>query len=360
MGVPVPEACPPPCLWIATQRDRLPDVPRSSHARARPRHPCQASTGSAGPQIAIRLAPSPLAPPLRSCGGKAPSFAFSATTKWPIPCMEPTTPPSFTPSLRETLGVHLGGRVPACHTTHNAKVPTSGPARRRIRRPAPPPISAVPATTATRVKEPQGTHHPSAPGFGSQFAWRGNRFMHNPQCGSPMLEVSCDSCHDPHVGAQSASLASRHRRQALHRTATRTNCGSRVPCTIREPASGPRIWVSSPNPLPRLSSHPRPAKSKAASGRRSAGEQAAGSLCEACHRAGRPGPVAETPHVGKAPIRKSAGCEIRQSVISCPTCHDIHQNKQDSKAVASRADRFRPLPRVPSRAWRRSWIRLTI
>jgi len=57
-------------------------------------------------------------------------------------------------------------------------------------------------------------------------------------------------------------------------------------------------------------------------------------LCEACHRTGGPGKVMETAHIGKI-----AGGDIKNLPVSrdmrilCTTCHDIHQNEQDSKLL---------------------------
>jgi predicted CXXCH cytochrome family protein len=62
------------------------------------------------------------------------------------------------------------------------------------------------------------------------------------------------------------------------------------------------------------------------------GERAPENLCEACHRPGGPGTPVKTPHVGK--LAEGPG-----KPILCTTCHDIHQNGQDSKLLrASRRD----------------------
>jgi predicted CXXCH cytochrome family protein len=63
-------------------------------------------------------------------------------------------------------------------------------------------------------------------------------------------------------------------------------------------------------------------------------KQAPAQLCEACHRTGGPGKVMDTAHIGRIVgniIRNlPLSSEIR---IMCTTCHDIHQNEQDSKLL---------------------------
>ncbi len=237
-------------------------------------------------------------------------------------------PAGFAPSLRETLGVHPStGSCRVCHTTHNAHGPHLW-----ARVPADSP--AGPASNLCRachnddwVKEPQGTHHPLLPASdpNSPGAETGSASP-----AGPRSEVSCDSCHDSHAGAQSASLL-RPLGDKLCTNCHQDKLG--IKDSVHDPEVGQ--WRKDLGFVPKSlcrDCHPIHGSQKQAGIWPSlGGEQAPDSLCEACHRAGRPGPAVETGHVGK-PNPQSA---IRdpQSIISCPTCHDIHQNRQDAKLL---------------------------
>ncbi len=259
----------------------------------------------------------------------------------------PHDPAEFPASLRETLGVHpSAGACRACHTTHNAKGPHLW-ARTPTDSPAGPTSNLCRAChNGSWVKAPQGTHHPLLPASEPDFP-AGERGTANPA--SPQPEVSCDSCHDPHGRAQSTSLL-RPLGENLCTNCHQDKLG--IKGSMHDPGDGKWVkdLVGVPNAEfrvggPRfvskslcLDCHPIHGPQKQSGIWPSlGGEQAPDSLCEACHRAGKPGPAVQTAHVGK-PNPQSA---IRnpQSTVSCPTCHDIHQSKQDPKLLrASRPD----------------------
>jgi len=255
----------------------------------------------------------------------------------------PHDPAKFTPSLRETLGVHpSAGACRLCHTTHNAhgphlwaRVPADSPAG---------PTSNLCGTchNGAWVKEPQGTHHPLVAGS-----------EHNPPAGEtgsadpagPQPEVSCDSCHDPHVGTQSASLL-RPLGDNLCTNCHQDKLG--IKGSVHDPGAGK--WAKDLGFVPKSlcrDCHPVHGSQKQAGIWPSlGGELAPDSLCEACHRAGRPAPAAETAHVGKLNPQSAimsppapTGGRNPQSIVSCPTCHDIHQNQPGTKLLrVSRTD----------------------
>ncbi len=242
----------------------------------------------------------------------------------------PHDPAKFAASLRETLGVHpSAGACRACHTTHNAKGPHLW-ARTPADSPAGPTSNLCRAChNGNLVKDPQGTHHPLLPALepNSPAGETGS-------AGQP--EVSCDSCHDPHVGAQPASLL-RPLGDKLCADCHQDKLG--IKSSVHDPEAGK--WAKDLGFVPQslcLDCHPIHGPRKQAGIWPSlGGEQAPDSLCEACHRPEKPGPVAQTAHVGK-PNPQSA---IRdpKSIISCPTCHDIHQSKQGPKLLrAPRTD----------------------
>jgi predicted CXXCH cytochrome family protein len=254
----------------------------------------------------------------------------------------PHDPAEFTPSLRETLGVHpSAGSCRVCHTTHNAKGPHLW-ARTAADSPAGPTSNLCRAChNGNWIKEPQGTHHPLVP------ASEPSSLAGEVSSASPVdshSEVSCDSCHDPHLGAQTAPTRSGVAGSLLRPLGDKlcTNCHQDklgIKGSMHDPGAG--RWAKGLSFSPKslcLDCHPIHGPQKQAGIWPSlGGDQAPDSLCEACHREGEPGPVAETAHVGK-PNPQSA---IRnpQSIISCPTCHDIHQSKQDTKLLrASRTD----------------------
>jgi predicted CXXCH cytochrome family protein len=246
----------------------------------------------------------------------------------------PHDPAGFSPSLRETLGVHpSAGSCRGCHTTHGAKGPHLW-ARTPADSPAGPTSNLCRAChNGNWVKEPQGTHHPLRLASESN-SLAGETDFAGP-AGSPP-EVSCDSCHDPHLGAQSASLL-RPLGDNLCTNCHQDKLG--IKGSVHDPGAGK--WAKDLNFVPKslcLDCHPiHGSQKQAAIWPSLGGEQTPGNLCEACHRTGRPGPAAETPHTGQ-PNPQSA---IRnpKSIVSCPTCHDIHQNKQDRKLLrGSRPD----------------------
>jgi predicted CXXCH cytochrome family protein len=259
----------------------------------------------------------------------------------------PHDPAKFTSSLRETLGVHpSAGSCRVCHTTHNARGPHLW-ARVPADSPAGPTSNLCRAChNGDWVKEPPDTHHPLLPAseLNSGSPTRTNALggpsplgeTDSASAASAASEVSCDSCHDPHAGAQSASLL-RPLGDDLCASCHQDKLG--IKGSTHDP--GASQWAKELGFVPKSlcrDCHPIHGPQKQAGIRPSlGGELAPDSLCEACHRDGQPGPTVETPHVG-TPNPQSA---IRnpQSVISCPTCHDIHEGKQDAKLLrASRTD----------------------
>ena len=277
-------------------------------------------------------------------------------------------PAGFTPSLRETLAVHpSAGSCRVCHTTHNAHGPHLW-ARAPADSPAGPTSNLCRAChNESWIKEPQGTHHPLLPASEPNHPVGGTDSA-NPV--GPRPEVSCDSCHDPHTGAQSAPTRSPDAQQPFEAGAGSllrplgdnlcTSCHQDklgIKGSVHDP--GAAKWakdlvgvpnaefrVGGPRFVPKslcLDCHPIHGVHKQAGIWPSlGGEQAPDSLCEACHRAGRPGPAAEATHVGKPNPQPAimspptpTGGRNPKSVISCPTCHDIHQNRQDTKLLRS-------------------------
>ncbi len=246
----------------------------------------------------------------------------------------PHDPVRFTPALRETLGIQpAAGSCRACHTAHGAKGPHLW-ARLPADSPAGPTSNLCGAChNGNSVKEPEGTHHPLLPASEPNSPAGGTSSV---DLANSPPEVSCDSCHDPHAGAQSASLL-RPFGDGLCTSCHQDKQG--IKGSVHDP--GASKGVKDLGFVPKslcLDCHPIHGPQKQAGIWPSlGGEQMPGDLCEACHRTGRPGPAVETAHVGK-PNPQSA---IRnpQSIISCPTCHDIHQNEQDTKLLrASRTD----------------------
>jgi predicted CXXCH cytochrome family protein len=247
----------------------------------------------------------------------------------------PHEPAGFAPAVRQALALHPStGACRVCHTTHNAQGPHLW-ARTPADSAAGPVSNLCGACHGEGpVKEPQETHHPlSIANSGLKRAADANpkSEMRNPKSD----EVGCASCHDPHGGPDSTALL-RHPADGLCAECHEDKQGvkgsrhdpgasewgkklgftSKGLCVDCHPIHGPKedggIWASFPDEMVR------------------------GQPCEACHRAGAPGPAVAAPHMGK-PLDfglKRAGdadpqSAIRnpQSVVLCTTCHDIHQKE---------------------------------
>ncbi len=335
VGVPVPPNIATPLPLDAASRDigcltcHDPHTPRPPEATPMPQN------GSGPPTHNSALGnPSHISAPRSFLRREGSQLCVLCHDKMADSLHGPHDPAKFTPSLCETLGVHpSAGPCRACHTTHNAKGPHLW-ARAPADSPAGPTSNLCRAChNGNGVKEPQGTHHPLLPASEPNSPV-GETGSANPA--GPQAEVSCDSCHDPHVGAQSASLL-RPLGDNLCTNCHQDKLG--IKGSAHDP--GASKWAKDLSFVPKslcLDCHPIHGPQKQAGIWPSlGGEQTPGSLCDACHRAGRPGPVAETAHVGK-PDPQSA-MRNPQSIISCPTCHDIHQDKQGPKLLrASRAD----------------------
>jgi predicted CXXCH cytochrome family protein len=276
----------------------------------------------------------------------------------------PHDPARFTPSLRETLGVLPStGSCRVCHTTHSAQGPHLW-ARTPLDSAAGPISNLCRAChNGDSVKKPQDTHHPlSVSDFGLKKAGDANpqSAIRNPQS----VEVSCTSCHNPHQGAsvrdppESPCLTCHEDKQ-------------RIKGSVHDP--GANEWAKNLGFVSKdlcLDCHPIHAPKNTGGIRESlGGARSSVDLCEACHRSGAPGPAVQTPHVGKAilndPVRsvpvwgerpRSPQDVVRGRTtyeetphgvttnggdkrIQCTTCHDIHQNGQDSKLLrAQRRD----------------------
>lgn len=68
------------------------------------------------------------------------------------------------------------------------------------------------------------------------------------------------------------------------------------------------------------------------------GNDTAAQTCETCHRAGAPGPVMQTPHLGKSLGAGHSNLPVNMPIspeknILCTTCHDIHQGEKSTLDV---------------------------
>jgi predicted CXXCH cytochrome family protein len=250
----------------------------------------------------------------------------------------PHDPGRFTPSQRETLGVTpAAGSCSICHTAHNARGPHLW-----ARTPANATNSPVSnlcdaCHSGGPVNEPQGTHHPLALcDFGFQISDFGleKSGTANPQStirNPPLAEVSCISCHEPHGGTQSPAQL-RRSQDSLCLPCHEDK--QRIKGSVHDPGAnawGKNMGLASKDLC--LDCHPiHGPKEQGVIWGSLGGERAPENLCEACHRLGGPGTLVKTPHVGK--LMEGPG-----QPILCATCHDIHQNGQDSRLLrASRRD----------------------
>jgi len=186
----------------------------------------------------------------------------------------PHNPTEFAPGARDVLALHPSvGPCRVCHTTHSALGPHLW--------------ARTPATGAGRIAD------------------------------------LCGACHDDKLGAQGSvhdpGTAEWARKLVRPGTAGAgfVSKGSCIDChPVHDPNEPAGIWGFIGGPA-----------------------QSDGSKsCETCHRAGAPGKAMETAHIGKIlgadvvnlPENMVLGPERR---IVCTTCHDIHQNWQDSKLL---------------------------
>lgn len=250
-------------------------------------------------------------------------------------------PAQFSPALRQTLGVSPAtGSCRVCHTAHNAQGPhlwARAPANTTNN-----PISNLCGACHNEadVKEPRGTHHPLttagshrpdvAPTDAVRLAQR-----------AP--EVSCTSCHDVHQAGPSTTLL---------RSPTESPCitchpdKQQIEGSVHDP--GAKAWGQSLHFVPQglcLDCHPiHGPKKQSGLWEALGGKQTPESLCEACHSLGEPGAVVATPHVGRVISNRPTNLPgdlrmARDEKIRCTTCHDVHQNKPNSKLLrAARSD----------------------
>jgi predicted CXXCH cytochrome family protein len=285
-------------------------------------------------------------------------------------CHSQTAPPHdparFSPSVRETLGVHsLTGSCRVCHTAHDAQGP-------HLWARPPADSSEGPATRLCRtchdghsVTKPQDTHHPLAPleSLRPSAAPAGPLDPTNPV--GPVPEVSCITCHNPH---ESSDPATRFRRP-LQSLCLDCHEGERASVQGGVHDGAAHDWGKDLRFVSQglcLDCHPiHGPKSEAGLWASLGGKNAGESLCDACHRPGAPGPVVHTPHVGlvrSVPVRASEGVSSLKGQVSssgdvnhplptshftlhtsgervqCASCHDIHRPQNPHLLRTARQD----------------------
>ncbi len=249
-------------------------------------------------------------------------------------------PATFSSETRESLAVHPSiGSCRVCHTTHSARGP-------HLWARTPADSSAGPVSNLcgachdeNLVDEPKGTHHPLA--SVSSLEGLSESLLENTttQCGAEG-EVGCVTCHDPHRGPGSVAQL----RDAPVALCTKCHVDKQgVIGSVHDPnASDWAEGLGFTSEGLCLDCHPIHGPEQE-SGLRIAlrSTDPAQSLCEACHRLGAPGQVAETPHTGKVLTSHTESASEKLPVgsgetISCNTCHDIHQVAQSAKLLRAR------------------------
>jgi len=249
----------------------------------------------------------------------------------------PHDPAEFEPAVREALAVHPSiGSCRVCHTTHNAQG-----AHLWARTPANSstgPVSNLCGACHDEnlANEPRGTHHPLASVsslHGLSDSLRENTMAQSHAEG----EIGCITCHDPH---SRPGLAAPLRETSV---ALCTNCHTDKRGAIgsmHDP--GARDWGQELDFVSEglcVDCHPIHGPQEEGGLWRALGTTSTSQqLCEACHRFGAPGSAPETPHVGKV-LTNDANDVSRNllggpgRMISCSTCHDIHQETQSPKLL---------------------------
>ncbi len=187
---------------------------------------------------------------------------------------KPHNPAEFSPSARNMLALHPSvGSCRVCHTTHSAQGPHLW--------------ARTPATGAGRVADLCGACHDDKLGVEG-------------------------SSHDPATAewAQKLGFVSRG---SPERDASRGCIDCHPVHDANEPAG---IWGFV------------------------AGGSASSKSCETCHRTEGPGKAMETAHVGRSlgatieNLPESMMLDPERRIV-CTTCHDIHQNRKDSKSLVT-------------------------
>jgi predicted CXXCH cytochrome family protein len=146
-------------------------------------------------------------------------------------------------------------------------------------------------------------------------------WAHTPAIGAGRIANLCGACHDDKLGIEGSAHD-----PGTAEWAKKLGFVSKGACIDCHP-------VHDPNKPPGIWGVVGPAQHN---GARS---------CETCHRAGGPGKAMETAHIGKT-VPTGVGTLLEKMVLGpgrkivCATCHDIHQNSQDSKSLVASVTRL--------------------